>query len=147
MISVNNRDFLFMPVSDYIISSEKVAHVQVGNNAEHALLVLTKTGYSAIPVLDAKYHLKGLLGIGMITDSILGLERIEYERLSELKVDEIMQTDIPSILTTDRFQKGLDLLINHTFLCVTEEDGTFAGILTRRVMLKKFKKYIYSVPQ
>lgn len=124
---------------DYIISSEKVAHLQVGNNAEHALLVLTKTGYSALPVLDSKYHLKGLLGIGMITDSILGLERIEYERLADLKVDSIMQTDIPYIKTTDRFQKGLDLLINHTFLCVVEEDGTFAGILTRRVILKQFK--------
>ena len=145
MISVNNRDFLFTPIMDYLISSEKVAHLQVGNNAEHALLVLTKTGYSALPVLDSKYHLKGLLGIGMITDSILGLERIEYERLADLKVDSIMQTDIPYIKTTDRFQKGLDLLINHTFLCVVEEDGTFAGILTRRVILKQFKKYIYSI--
>lgn len=145
MISVNNRDFLFTPIVDYLISSEKVAHLQVGNNAEHALLVLTKTGYSALPVLDSKYHLKGLLGIGMITDSILGLERIEYERLAELKVDSIMQTDIPYIKTTDRFQKGLDLLIDHTFLCVVEEDGTFAGILTRRVILKQFKKYIYSI--
>ena len=145
MISVKDKDFLFTPIADYIISSEKVAHVQVGNNAEHALLVLTKTGYSALPVLDAKYRLIGLLSIGMITDSILGLERIEYERLADLKVDEIMQTDMPTIRTTDRFQKGLDLLINHTFLCVTEEDGTFAGILTRRVILKEFKKYIYSV--
>ncbi|AMQ07395.1 cyclic-di-AMP-binding protein CbpB [Sporosarcina psychrophila] len=145
MISINNRDFLFTPIADFIISSEKVAHVQVGNNAEHALLVLTKTGYSAIPVLDAKYRLKGLLSMGMITDSILGLERIEYERLDDLKVDEIMQTDLPSIKTTDRFQKGLDLLIDHTFLCVTEEDGTFAGILSRRVIMKQFKRYIYSV--
>ncbi|MBE1553634.1 cyclic-di-AMP-binding protein CbpB [Sporosarcina limicola] len=144
MISVNNKEFLFTPIVEYIISSEKVAHVQIGNNAEHALLVLTKTGYSAIPVLDSKYHLQGLLSMRMITDSILGLDHIEYERLGELKVDEIMQTDIPFIKTTDRFQKGLDLLINHPFLCVTEEDGTFAGILTRRVMLKQFKKYIYS---
>ncbi|WP_186669395.1 cyclic-di-AMP-binding protein CbpB [Sporosarcina sp. BP05] len=145
MISINNRDFLFTPIADFIISSEKVAHVQVGNNAEHALLVLTKTGYSAIPILDAKYRLKGLLSMGMITDSILGLERIEYERLADLKVDEIMQTNLPSIKITDRFQKGLDLLIDHTFLCVTEEDGTFAGILTRRVIMKQFKRYIYSV--
>ena len=145
MISINNRDFLFTPIADFIISSEKVAHVQVGNNAEHALLVLTKTGYSAIPVLDAKYRLKGLLSMGMITDSILGLERIEYERLADLKVDEIMQTDFPSIRVKDRFQKGLDLLIDHTFLCVTEEDGTFAGILTRRVIMKQFKRYIYSI--
>ncbi len=39
MISIKNREFLFTPIAEYIISSEKVAHVQVGNNAEHALLV------------------------------------------------------------------------------------------------------------
>lgn len=146
MISVNNKDFLVEPIADKIISSEKVAHVQIGNNAEHALLVLTKTGYSAIPVLDHNYHLKGLLGIGMITDSILGLERIEYERLADIKVDEIMETVMPTIRVNDRFQKALDLLVDHTFLCVTEDDGTFAGILTRRVILKQLKKYIYSTP-
>jgi len=144
LISVNSRDFLFTPIAEFLIPAEKVAHVQIGNNAEHALLVLTKTGYSAIPVLDAQNRLKGLLGIGTITDSILGLERIEFERLDHIKVDEIMQTDIPNIKTTDRFQKGLDLLINHPFLCVTDEEGVFAGILTRRVVLKQFKKYIYS---
>ncbi|GKV55758.1 CBS domain-containing protein [Sporosarcina sp. NCCP-2222] len=146
MISVNNRDFLFMPIAEYLIPAEKVAHVQIGNFAEHALLVLTKTGYSAIPVLDSQNRLKGLLGIGMITDAILGLERIEYERLETIKVDEIMQTDIPNVKTTDRFQKGLDLLINHPFLCVTDDDGVFAGILTRRVVLKQFKKFIYTTP-
>ncbi len=144
MISVNNKEFLFTPIGDYIIPAEKVAHVQLGNNAEHALLVLTKTGYSSIPVLDAQDRLQGLLSMRTVTDSILGLAHIEYERLPDLKVGEIMKTDIPRILTTDRFQRGLDMLIDYPFLCVVEEDGTFVGILTRRVILKELKKYIYS---
>ena len=45
MISVTSRGFLDMQIEEFIISSEKVAHVQMGNSAEHALLVLTKTGY------------------------------------------------------------------------------------------------------
>lgn len=145
MISIKNKEFLFTPITEYIISAEKVAHVQVGNNAEHALLVLTKTGYSSIPVLDSKDHLKGLLSMRTVTDSILGLAHIEYERLPDLKVDEIMRTEIHTIRSTDTFQRGLDLLIDHPFICVIEEDGTFSGILTRRVILKQFKKYIYNI--
>lgn len=145
MISVNHKDFLFTPITDYIISSKKVAHVQVGNSAEHALLVLTKTGYSSIPVLDAQDKLQGLLSIRTVTDSILGLAHIEYERLPELKVDEIMKTDFTTIRSTERFQRALDLLIDNPFLCVVDEEGVFVGILTRRVLLKEFKKYIYSV--
>lgn len=143
MISLTKREFLDQLVMDFVISSEKVAHVQTGNNAEHALLVLTKTGYSSIPVLDAKYRLHGLLSTKMITESILGMERIEYERLAAIKVDDVMSTDFGVLKTTDTLQRALDLVINHAFLCVIDEEGTFEGILTRRVILKQLKKYIY----
>ena len=143
MLSINNRELLDMPIKDFIICSEKVAHVQSGNNAEHALLVLTRTGYSSIPVLDVKYRLKGLLSIKMITESILGLERIEYDRLANIKVDDVMEKEVIYLKITDTFKRALDLVINHAFLCVVDEEGTFMGIMTRRVILKQLKKYIY----
>lgn len=143
MISMSSKHLLDLPISDFIISSEKVAHVQSGNSAEHALLVLTKTGYSSIPVLDIKYRLIGLLSTKMITESILGLERIEYEKLEHIKVDEVMEKNVAYVKNTDTFRKALDLVINHAFICVIDEDGTFVGILTRRVILKQLKKYIY----
>ncbi|MGI2327374.1 cyclic-di-AMP-binding protein CbpB [Planococcus sp. YIM B11945] len=145
MISLPSRDFLETRIEDYIISSEKVAHVQLGNSAEHALLVLTKTGYSAVPVLDLKYRFCGLINAQRITESILGMNHIEYERLPEIRVEEIMQTDLPLIQITDRFQRALDLLINQNFLCVVDEDSMFMGILTRRVILKQLKKQIYQI--
>ncbi|MCM3358990.1 MULTISPECIES: cyclic-di-AMP-binding protein CbpB [unclassified Psychrobacillus] len=143
MIFVSSKDFLQIPIKDYIISADKVAHVQLGNNAEHALLVLTKTGYSSIPVLDVKYRLQGLVSTQQITDEILGLEHIEYERLPDLKVDQIMKKDIASIHVNEKFQKGLDLLVNNPYVCVVDDEGTFIGILTRRVILKQMKKYLY----
>ena len=143
MLSINNKELLDVPIEDFIISSEKVAHVQIGNSAEHALLVLTRTGYSSIPVLDIKYRLKGLLSSKMITEAILGLERIEYDRLPEIKVDDIMEKEVAYLKITDSFKRALDLVINHAFLCVVDEEGTFVGILTRRVILKQLKKYIY----
>ena len=143
MISMSSKHLLDLPISDFIISSEKVAHVQSGNSAEHALLVLTKTGYSSIPVLDIKYRLIGLLSTKMITESILGLERIEYEKLEHIKVDEVMERNVAYVKNTDTFRKALDLVINHAFICVIDENDTFVGILTRRVILKQLKKYIY----
>ncbi|TWT04799.1 cyclic-di-AMP-binding protein CbpB [Planomicrobium sp. CPCC 101079] len=145
MISLPSRDFLETRIEDYIISSEKVAHVQLGNSAEHALLVLTKTGYSAVPVLDLKYRFCGLINAQRITESILGMNHIEYERLPEIRVEEIMQTDLTLIKINDRFQRALDLLINQNFLCVVDDEGMFMGILTRRVILKQLKKQIYQI--
>lgn len=62
MISLQSDQLLDATVGQFMIEADKVAHVQVGNNLEHALLVLTKTGYTAIPVLDASYRLHGLIG-------------------------------------------------------------------------------------
>lgn len=145
MISLPSRDFLDTQIENFIISSEKVAHVQMGNSAEHALLVLTKTGYSAIPVLDSKYRFRGLINAQRITDAILGMDHIEYERLGEIRVEDIMLTDFPLIDVHARFQKALDLVIDQNFLCVVDEDNMFMGILTRRVVLKQLKKQIYQM--
>lgn len=81
MISLYSGEFLEVSIKDLMIPSERVAHVQVGNSLEHALLVLTKSGYTAIPVLDPHYRLMGLISTPIIMDSILGLERIEFEQI------------------------------------------------------------------
>ncbi len=143
MISLPSKDFLETPIEEFVISSEKVAHVQLNNSAEHALLVLTKTGYSAIPVLDAKYRFYGLINAQRITDAILGMDHIEYEKLGDIRVKDIMQTDLPRIHLHERFQKALDLVIDQNFLCVIDDEEMFMGILTRRVVLKQLKKQLY----
>ena len=136
------RDFLDTSIREYIIPAERVAHVQISNNLEHALLVLTKSGYTAIPVLDPHYKLYGLISSPMIMDAILGLQRIEFEKLEELKVSEVMNPEIPRLRIEDRLEIGLDLLIDHPFICIENEEGTFEGILTRRAILKKIRKIL-----
>lgn len=111
MISIPKDEFQQIFVKDLMISSEKVAHVQIGNGLEHALLVLVKSGYSAIPVLDPMYKLHGLISTAMILDGILGLERIEFERLEEMKVEQVMKQDIPVLKLEDSFAKALEMTI------------------------------------
>lgn len=131
-------------VSDLMISSEKVAHVQINNPLEHALLVLVKSGYSAVPVLDASSKLVGTIGKTVILNQILGLERFEVEKLSHMTVQEVMKADIPLLTKDDTFTDGLKEVINTPFVCVVDEDGYFDGILTRRAILKELRRYIYS---
>jgi len=131
-------------VADMMISSEKVAHVQVNNPLEHALLVLVKSGYSAVPVLDTSYKLVGTIGKTAILNQTLGLERFETEKLSDIQVNKIMETDIPVLLKTDTFLEGLNKVINSPFICVADEDGYFDGILTRRAILKHLRRDLYT---
>ncbi|MBM7694605.1 putative transcriptional regulator [Peribacillus deserti] len=143
MISLDSSEILDSEIRGLLIPSERVAHVQISNNLEHALLVLTKTGYTAIPVLDPQYKLHGLLSTPAVLDSILGLQRIEFEQLENKKVLEVMNKEIPRLQITEKLKRGLELLIDHPFVCVENEEGIFEGILTRRAVLKKLNQYIH----
>jgi predicted transcriptional regulator len=142
MIHLHSGEILTFNMIDVMIPSERVAHVQIGNNLEHALLVLTKSGYTAIPVLDPHYKLHGLISTPIIMESILGLERIEFEKLEENHVEEVMNKAVPRVKTNESLEVCLELLINHPFLCVETEEGFFEGILPRSTVLNQLNKHI-----
>jgi predicted transcriptional regulator len=143
MINLQSDELLHKTIEDFVIEADKVAHVQIGNNLEHALLVLTKTGYTAIPVLDPTYRLHGLIGTNMIMDTIIGLERIEFEKLDQIPVEQAMKTDIPRLKLDDPLLKGLGMVVDHGFVCVENKERLFEGIFTRRVILKEINKHIH----
>lgn len=130
-------------VGDMMIPGEKVAHVQLNNPLEHALLVLVKSGYSAVPVLDMSFKLTGMIGKTVILNHVLGLERFEMERLSDIQVQEVMDTDIPSLTKEVKFMDALKAVIDYPFVCVADKDGVFDGILTRRAILKRINRDFY----
>ncbi|MHA6252042.1 cyclic-di-AMP-binding protein CbpB [Oceanobacillus sp. CAU 1775] len=144
MSTMQEKQIQNISIEELMISSEKVAHVQLNNPLEHALLVLIKSGYAAVPVLDSSYKLAGIIGKTVILNEILGLERIEFEKLSNMQVHEVMNTDIPRVTKDESLIDGLNAVIDHAFACVVDEDGFFDGILTRRAILKEIKKDIYT---
>ena len=54
-----------------------------------------------------------------------------------------MKSDLATIHINTRFPRGLDLLVDNPYVCVVNDQHTFLGILTRRVILKQMKKYLY----
>jgi predicted transcriptional regulator len=142
MAKITTEDVLKKDIMDLIIPSDVVAHVQTLNPLEHALLVLVRTGYSAVPVLDTTYKLKGIISKTMILNDIFGIERIEFEKLSERKVEQVMNAEIPVLKEKDDFLAAIKLSIDQTFLCVEDEEGYFKGILPRSALLKFLNHYL-----
>ncbi|CAM5788721.1 cyclic-di-AMP-binding protein CbpB [Brevibacillus borstelensis] len=137
---------LHTKIKDLVIASTKVAHVQLGNSLEHALLVLIKSGYSAIPVLDHSYRLHGQVSTTNIFNKILGLERFEYEKMDDYTVDEVMTTKIARMKNSEEFLKALEMSINHPFICIEDEEGVFQGILTRKSILAVAYRHFRQLP-
>lgn len=121
---------------NFLIPAEKVAHIQMNNRLDHALLVLTKIGYNVIPVLDMDYKIQGIISMPMIIDAITGIEDIDFDKLGDIQVRDVMKTDFPVINDPYDLEEVLHLLVKHAFVCVASKDGSFTGIVTRSEILK-----------
>lgn len=145
MVSIEKDKLTWPTLAELMIPSEKVAHVQIGNPLEHALLVLVKSGYSAVPVLDPTYKFQGVISKTKILEETLGIEEFELNRLSEIQVNEIMDADVPCLQPDNHMIDALHKLIDYPFVCVTNEDGEFDGIITRRSILKQYSKHYHEI--
>ncbi|WP_225046678.1 cyclic-di-AMP-binding protein CbpB [Lacticaseibacillus kribbianus] len=120
----------------FMIPGEVVASVNEDNSLRHAFLVLTKVRYAKIPVLDHDDHLKGLLSLSMITNTMLGLDDLSFAPLDQLCVKDVMEKDLVTIEDPYDVENVLHLLVDNPFLPVVQADGTFTGIVTRREVMK-----------
>ena len=57
-----------------------------------------------------------------------------------MKVSDVMNSDSPRLRLQDTIEVALEMLINHPFVCVEDENGIFEGIITRRALLKIFQE-------
>ncbi|MDQ0350436.1 CBS-domain-containing membrane protein [Alkalibacillus filiformis] len=143
MLDTKEFDLATTLVQEKMIDAEKVAHVQNSNPLEHALLVLTKTGYNAVPVLDFHGKFEGIISKSNILEAMFGVEKIEVEQLEEKTVSDCMDHEIPTLLIDDTIEQALHELIDYNFVCVVDEDQQMQGIITRRQLLKEYRNEYY----
>lgn len=128
-LMLENRDTFLIPAAN-------VANVMEGNPLEHGLLVLSKVGYSKIPVLDRQDHFVGLLSLTAIVNKMMESTKIDSENLSGLTVADVMETDMTVIHENWELEDVLHDLVDAAFLPVVDDENVFKGIITRRELLK-----------
>lgn len=131
---------MHVQLEELLIPASNVACVNRDNNLEHALLILTKAGYTAVPVLDDHGAVCGIISKTDLMDAMLSTDKIDVEKLGSTLVEQSMATKLPSLRSTDSFLKGVELLINNPFVCVLDEQRRFLGILTRRAVLIEIER-------
>lgn len=142
---IQDRDLLNESITPFIIPAEEVAHVQPDNSLEHALLVLVKSGYTAIPVLDLDSRLKGIISKAQILDSILGIERLEPEKLDNCLVEDMMTTSYITVQENAKFEKVMQQSIQHPFVCVENSSEEFVGLIPRSKILAFLNGYLHDL--
>ncbi|WP_423188774.1 cyclic-di-AMP-binding protein CbpB [Alkalibacterium sp. f15] len=136
MIGEKVKKLLIESESKLVKPAEKVAVVGVKNGLDHALLLMTTDKYAVVPVLDARSKMRGLISMPIIMQTIMDIEDVHFEKLGEIKVGEVMDTDYPAVTEDFELEDVLRMLVNHAFITVVDDKGFFKGIITRSEILK-----------
>lgn len=136
MISRTIEELMSEKKDTMMIPSENVANVMVGNPLEHAFLVLSKVGYSKIPVLDKGDRFIGLLSLNDVVSKMMDIDGIDTKNLSKYTVADVMNTEIETVKENCDLEDIMHLLVDAAFIPVLDDEGVFKGIVTRREILK-----------
>ena len=137
MINRVVQDLLLEEKDKLFIAADKVAILEEDHTLDHAMLVLTHVRYSLIPVVNRQNKLTGLISLAMILNQVATLEEIDLSQLHDFQVPTItFNTDIEDVLNE---------LVDHSFLCITNDEQEFVGIVTRKEVLKRVNYMVHEL--
>lgn len=144
MITKRMEKMLLNGLDTLVTPADEIAVVGADNTLDHALLLMTANKYSVVPVIDNKSRMKGLISMPLIIEAIMGIRDVEFDKLGEIKVNEVMTTDYPLVNEDFELEDALRMLIHHAFITVVNEDGVLTGLITRQAILSGTNRIVHN---
>lgn len=95
--------------------------------------VMTRNGYTAIPVLDAEQHYIGCVSEGDFLRHILDTGSLDKMEMENHRVRELVRRDFCPPLSIDADEGNvIRATLNQNFVPIVDSRNTLCGILTRR---------------
>ncbi len=140
MIGKHIGRFLIQGEDPLMIDAAQCATVRTENTLLHALLLLSSVGFTSVPVLDESSRVAGIITMPSIINGLLDNEDYNWDLLSVLKVKDVMTTNVPFVYRDSPFEDILRVLVNSNYICVTERDKSFLGIIARKQLLTRVNR-------
>lgn len=95
--------------------------------------IMTRNGYTAIPVLDADQHYIGCVSEGDFLRHILTTGSLDKQDMENHRVKELVRRDFCPPISIDADEaKVIESALNQNFVPIIDSRNTLCGILTRR---------------
>ena len=144
MISKRMEKMLIEDMDSLVKPANEVAVVGTSNTLDHALLLMTTNKYSVVPVIDEKSKIKGLVSMPIIIEAIMDIEDVRFDKLGEIKVEEIMDVDFPVVTMDFELEDILRMLVHTAFISVVDDDEVLIGIITRQEILTGTNRIVHN---
>lgn len=134
-----------MNIAYFLLPKGRVAYLYDDYTFRQGLEKMRHHGYTAIPVISRDGQYVGTVSEGDFLWRLVGKEAEEAEEartmkeLEQLQVRDILQTDTyPPVRITVTMDELLDSAMNQNFIPVTDDVGSFIGIVTRKDIIRYF---------
>ena len=95
--------------------------------------IMTRNGYTAIPVLDAEQHYIGTVSEGDFLRLILDTGSLDKLEMENHRVRELVRRDFCPPISIDADESEVvSAALNQNFVPIVDSRNTLCGILTRR---------------
>ena len=97
------------------------------------LEILTRNGYTAIPVLDADQHYIGCINEGDFLRHMLSINTTDKKELEKTRVGDLVRRDFcPALNINAEDEEVIASIMNQNFVPIVDGRNMLCGILTRR---------------
>ena len=95
--------------------------------------IMTRNGYTAIPVLDAEQHYIGTVSEGDFLRHVLNTGSLDKMDMENHRVRELVRRDFCPPISIDADESEVvSAALNQNFVPIVDSRNTLCGILTRR---------------
>lgn len=144
MISKRMEKMLLNDVNTLIKPVDELAVIGANHTLDHALLLMTRNKYTLVPVIDNQSKMQGLISMAIIIDAIINIEDVEFDKLGDIQVHEVMNTKYPTVFENYDLENVLRLLVTNSFVSVVNEQGVLIGIITRQEILRGTNRILHN---
>jgi CBS-domain-containing membrane protein len=120
-----NIAFFLTPKNEVICEYQDATMRQVIEKMEHH-------GYTAIPIIDREGKYVETLTEGDLLWKLKNSNNLDFRNTETIKVKDIpKRATHKSVSITSNIESLISLAVNQNFVPVTDDDGTFIGIIKR----------------
>lgn len=120
-----NIAFFLTPKNEVICTQQDATMRQVMEKME-------RYGYTAIPVINKEGKYVGTLTEGDLLWKLKNTDNLNFKNTESIKVKEIERRRIHRpVSITSNIESLISLAVSQNFVPVTDDDGTFIGIIKR----------------
>ena len=134
-----------MNIAFFLTPKSQTAFLYSDDTFRQGLEKMRYHGYTAIPVLDSDGRYVGTLSEGDFLWHIVDIGGASMEECEALHIADVLNPDRnPSVKITARIEELMERLMVQNFLPVTDDSGSFIGIVTRQRVIAYFKEKHYN---